>query len=78
MLSCVQVAALRRADHSSMESYRLCKKYYESDEEARAQQRPVESLMNEWMNEWTHLSKFDNNDYVLSVLVSSFGRQKGT
>jgi hypothetical protein len=49
-LSCVQVAALRRADHLSKESYRLRKKDYETEEEARAQQRAVESL-NEWMNE---------------------------
>jgi hypothetical protein len=45
-LSCVYVAVLRRADHSSKESDRLCKKDYETEEEARAQQRAVESLMN--------------------------------
>jgi hypothetical protein len=33
------------ADHSSKESCRLCKKVYETEEEARAQQRPVESLL---------------------------------
>jgi hypothetical protein len=32
VLSCVQVAALRRADHSSKESYRLCKKDCEIEE----------------------------------------------
>jgi hypothetical protein len=32
---------LRRADHWSKESYRLCKKDYETEEEARAQQRAV-------------------------------------
>jgi hypothetical protein len=47
VLSCVQVAALRHADHSSKESYRLCKKHYETEEEARAQQMAVEPLMNE-------------------------------
>jgi hypothetical protein len=47
VLSCVQVAALRRADHSSKESYRLFKKDYETEEEAKAQQRAVESWMNE-------------------------------
>jgi hypothetical protein len=45
-LPCVYVAVLRRADHSSKESYCLCKKYYETEEEARAQQRSVEPLMN--------------------------------
>jgi hypothetical protein len=47
MLSCVYVAALRRADHSSEEFYRLCKKDYGPEEETRAQQRVVEPLMNE-------------------------------
>jgi hypothetical protein len=45
VLSCVYVAALRRADPPSKESYSLFKKYYESEEEARAQQRAVEPLM---------------------------------
>jgi hypothetical protein len=47
VLSCVYAAALRRVDHSSKESYRLRKKGYETEEEARAQQRAVESTMNE-------------------------------
>jgi hypothetical protein len=38
---------LRRGDHSSKESYRLCKKDYETEEEAGAQQRAVEPVMNE-------------------------------
>jgi hypothetical protein len=33
------------------ESYSLCKKDYETEEEARAKQKAVEPLMNEWMNE---------------------------
>jgi hypothetical protein len=40
-------AALRRADPPSKEPYLLCKKDYETEEEAKAQQRAVESLMNE-------------------------------
>jgi hypothetical protein len=34
-------------NHSYKESYRLCKNYYETEEEARAQKRAVEPLMNE-------------------------------
>jgi hypothetical protein len=38
---------LQRADHSSEESCQLCKKDYETEEEARAQQRTEEPLINE-------------------------------
>jgi hypothetical protein len=38
---------LRRTNYSSKESYLLCKNDHETEEEARAQQRAVELLMNE-------------------------------
>jgi hypothetical protein len=44
VLSCIQVAALRRADPLSKEAYRLCKKDYGTEKEVRAQQRAVEPL----------------------------------
>jgi hypothetical protein len=40
-------SGLARADHSPKESYRLWKKDYETEEEARAQQMAVEPLTNE-------------------------------
>jgi hypothetical protein len=43
--------ALRRADHSSKESYHICKKDYETEEDATAQQRAVEPLMIELNSE---------------------------
>jgi hypothetical protein len=48
-LFCVYVVrvSLRWADHSSKESYRLCKNDYGTEEEAMAQQWAVEPLMNE-------------------------------
>jgi hypothetical protein len=42
VLSCVQVAALRRADPPSKESYRLCQKNQETEKAAKVQQRVVE------------------------------------
>jgi hypothetical protein len=45
-LSYVYVAALQRADPSSKEFYRLSKKDYETEVEARVQQRAVEPLIN--------------------------------
>jgi hypothetical protein len=63
VLFCVQVAALRWADHSSKESSRLCKKDYETEEEARAQQRAVRAI-DEWMNEWT---KVHINMYLIKI-----------
>jgi hypothetical protein len=71
--------ALRRADHSSKESYRLCKKDYEIEEEARAQQVTVEPLMKE-MNDIYYttvvfnIKKRESNKYRLSYdyAISSF------
>jgi hypothetical protein len=44
----VQVAVLWRADDSSKESYRLCKRDYETEKEVRTQKRNVEPLK-EWI-----------------------------
>jgi hypothetical protein len=55
VLSCVQAASLRRADHSSKKSYRLCKKDYKTEEEVRAQQRAVEPLMYICLTSWRDL-----------------------
>jgi hypothetical protein len=47
---CVVLCAgsgLAKANLSSKESYHVCKIHYEIEEEARAQQRAVELLMNE-------------------------------
>jgi hypothetical protein len=43
----VLFCALQRADPPSKESYRLCKKDYKTEDEARTEQRAVEPLMNE-------------------------------
>jgi hypothetical protein len=52
VLPYVQVAALRWADPSSKESYCLCKEDYGNEEEARAQERAGEPLINEWISGW--------------------------
>jgi hypothetical protein len=54
LLTCAQVTALRPADYSSKESYCLCKKDYETEEVARAQQKAVEPLMNELYHRRPH------------------------
>jgi hypothetical protein len=46
----MQAAALRRAGNSSKVSYRQCKKDYGTEEEARAQQRAIEPLMDEYIS----------------------------
>jgi hypothetical protein len=46
-MCCVEVAALRRADRSSKESYRRGKKEYETEEESRDHQKALGPLMNE-------------------------------
>jgi hypothetical protein len=57
VLFCVWVAALRRADPPSKESYRLCKNDYETEEEARAQRRAVEPLMFEWKEDFKEIDQ---------------------
>jgi hypothetical protein len=42
VLSCVEVAALRRAGPPSKEYYRLCKKYQENEKATKAQQWAIE------------------------------------
>jgi hypothetical protein len=49
---------LRRADPSSKEWYCLCKKGYETEDEARAEQRAVEPLMNDVSDETKILFRF--------------------
>jgi hypothetical protein len=44
VLSCVQVAALRRADPLSEESYRLCKKNKKLKKEANFQQKGCRAI----------------------------------
>jgi hypothetical protein len=65
LLSCVWVAALRRADHPSKESYHLCKKDYETEEEVRAKKRAVEPLMNERLNSPQILISFRLNTLLV-------------
>jgi hypothetical protein len=55
VLSCVQVAALRRADLPSKESYRLCKRRLRNWRRRQGQTRGCKA--NEWMNEWMKLMK---------------------
>jgi hypothetical protein len=50
VLSCMKAAALRRADHSSKESYHLCKNDYENEEDSRARQKGCRAI-DDWKNE---------------------------
>jgi hypothetical protein len=56
--------ALRLADHSSKDCYRLCKKDYGTEEEARAQQRALEPLVNKWMNVWIRNLNCNKNHFT--------------
>jgi hypothetical protein len=54
VLSGVQATAFGLADHSSKESYRLWKNEYETEEEARAQQKGCRAIFG-CVNEWNSL-----------------------
>jgi hypothetical protein len=47
--------ALRRADLPSEESYRLFKKEYENEEEARAQQRAIDEWLQDILEVYFHV-----------------------
>jgi hypothetical protein len=57
--------------HSSKESYRLCNKYYEIQDEDRAQQRVVEPLMNEWTDEFGFTNHFTIQQMTQSHTMAS-------
>jgi hypothetical protein len=62
---------LRRADHSSKEFYRPCKKDYVTEEEARDQQRAVEPLMDESIGDIVTVLKGKHKNVALVVFCSS-------
>jgi hypothetical protein len=73
-VSSLKIAALRRADHSPKESYRLCKKDYWNEEEARAQQRSVKPLMSEWIN--FEFPEGANKTEILWMLLNCNGHNR--
>jgi hypothetical protein len=65
---------LRRAHHSSKESYRLCKNYYGTEEEAKAEQRAVVPLMMMMMVQLltASLNKQQQNSQQLKSITPGF------
>jgi hypothetical protein len=65
VLSCVEVAALRRADRPSKESHRLCKRLINW----KSGQGPTELYSHRWMNETRWIEDYNNYKNSITTLL---------